>query len=57
VDRVRARSGPEAGREGRFLGLVGPVRLAAGVVAEAARVRLDDGRDVVVALGDLERHA
>jgi len=54
-DRVRVRGGPEAGREGLFLGLAGPHRLAGGVVAEAGRVRLDDGRDVVVALGDLER--
>ena len=55
ADRVRVRGGAEAGREGRFLGLAGPQRLPGGVVAEAGRVRLDDGRDVVVALGDLER--
>ncbi len=54
-DRVRVRGGAEAGREGRFLGLAGPQRLPGGVAAEAGRVRLDDGRDVVVALGDLER--
>jgi hypothetical protein len=54
-DHVRIRGGVEAGREGRFLGLAGPHRLAGGVIAEAGRVRLDDGRDVVVALGDLER--
>jgi hypothetical protein len=56
-DHVRVRGGIEAGREGRFLGLAGPYRLAGGVVVEAGRVRLDDGRDVVVALGDLERFA
>ncbi len=54
-EHVRVRGGAEAGREGRFLGLAGPRRLPGGVVVEAARVRLDDGRDVAVALGDLER--
>jgi hypothetical protein len=57
ADHVRLRGGPEVGREGRFLGLAGPQRLPGGVVAEAGRVRLDDGRDLVVALGDLERFA
>ncbi len=57
ADRVRIRGGGEAGREGRFLGLAGPRRLPSGVVAEAARVQLDDGREVVAALGDLERFA
>lgn len=55
ADRVRVRGGAEAGREGRFLGLAGPRRLPGGVVAETGRVALDDGREVVVALGDLER--
>jgi hypothetical protein len=54
---IRLRGGADAGREGRFLGLAGPQRLAAGVVSEAARVVLDDGRVTVVALGDLERFA
>ena len=53
--RVRVRGGPEVGREGRFAGLVGPRRLAGGIVVETARVDLDDGREVVVAIGDLER--
>jgi hypothetical protein len=56
-DHVRLRGGPHAGHEGRFLGLAGPHRLAAGVVSEAARVRLSDGREVIVGLGDLERFA
>ena len=54
-DRVRVRGGPEAGREGRFAGLAGPRRLAGGIVVETARVILDDGREAVVALADLER--
>jgi hypothetical protein len=53
--RVRVRGGPEAGREGRFAGLAGPRRLPGGIVVETARVILDDGREAVVALGDLER--
>ncbi len=55
AEHVRVRGGPEAGHEGRFLGLAGPWRLSGGVVAEACRVQLDDGRAVVIALGDLER--
>ena len=54
-DRVRVRGGPEVGREGRYAGLAGPRRLPGGIVVETARVGLDDGREVVVALGDLER--
>jgi len=57
ADRVRLRGGAEAGAEGRFLGLAGPRRLGGGVVAEAGRVQLDDGREVIAALGDLERFA
>jgi len=56
-DHVRVRGGGLAGREGRFLGLAGPHRLGAGVVSEAAHVRLADGREVIVGLGDLERFA
>jgi len=54
-DRVLVRGGPEAGHEGRFVGLTGPRRLPGGIVVETARVVLDDGREVVVAIGDLER--
>lgn len=57
ADRVRVRAGREAGAEGRFVGLVGPYRFGAGIVLEAARVVLDDGRTAIVALGDLERFA
>lgn len=57
ADRVRVRGGREAGAEGRFLGLAGPHRFGAGIVLEAARVALDEGRTVVVPLGDLERFA
>jgi len=53
-DRVRVRGGPEVGREGRFTGLAGPRRLLGGIVVETARVHLDDGREAVVAVGDLE---
>jgi hypothetical protein len=54
-DRVRVRGGPEVGREGRFEGLAGPRRLPGGIVVESARIRLDDGREAIVAVGDLER--
>lgn len=57
ADRVRVRGGRETGHEGSFVDLAGPFRVGAGVSAEAARVRLDDGRTVVVALGELERFA
>jgi hypothetical protein len=56
-DVVRVRGGSAAGHQGRFLGLAGPTRFAAGIVLEAARVALDDGRRVTVPLGDLERYA
>jgi hypothetical protein len=55
ADRVRVRGGREAGAEGRFDGLVGPHRFGSGIVLEAARVVLDDGRTAVVPLADLER--
>jgi hypothetical protein len=56
-DRIRVRGGPEAGQEGRFLEPAGPRRLPAGVVVETARVVLDDGRTVVLSIGDLERYS
>jgi hypothetical protein len=56
-DRVRVRAGADAGAEGRFVGLAGPFRFGAGIILEAATVVLDDGRAIVVALGDLERFA
>jgi len=54
-DRVLVRGGPEVGREGRFVGLAGLRRLPGGIVVETARVVLDEGRDAIVAVGDLER--
>lgn len=55
-DWVRVRSGPLAGREGRWLGPAGIHRFRAGVQLEAAFVRLGDDMDpTVVALNDLER--
>lgn len=54
-DLVRVRAGDLAGREGSWVGLLGPRRFAGGVHLEAAAVRFDDGRTVAVPLGDLER--
>lgn len=54
-DHIRIRAGDLAGREGRFQALLGPRRFRGGVQHEAALVRLDDGLEVAVALGDLER--
>lgn len=53
---VRVRSGPHAGREGRWLGSAGLHRFRAGIHLEAANVRLgDDLVPTVIALADLER--
>ena len=57
ADRVRLRGGRDAGHEGSLVELVGPRCVGAGVTSEAARVQLDDGRSVVVGLGELERFA
>jgi hypothetical protein len=54
-DRVRLRGGPDAGAEGRWLGPAGPRRFAPGIGAEAGLVETDDGRLLVVPLGDVER--
>ena len=54
-DLVRVRGGESAGREGRFVRLLGPRRFVGGVQHEAALVRLEDGTAVAVPLGDLER--
>lgn len=54
-DRVRIRSGANAGVEGRLLGPAGPRRFAGGVVLEAAWVAIDDEPPLDVPLGDLER--
>ncbi len=54
---VRARSGPLAGREGRWAGLAGVRRFDAGTHLEAGLVRFDDAAPVPVPLADLERYA
>ncbi len=56
ADLVRVRSGPEAGREGRWIASLGQRRFANGVLLEAAQVQFPDGA-AVVAIGDLERFA
>lgn len=54
-DLVRVRAGDLAGRDGTWVGSLGPRRFAGGVHLEAAAVRFDDGRTLAVPLGDLER--
>ena len=54
-DWVWVRSGPNAGAEGRVLGLSGPSRFASNVVLDAARVLISGETPVDVPLGDLER--
>ena len=53
-DFVRVRSGPDAGREGRWIASLGQRRFEDGVVLEAAQVRFAEG-PAVVPIGDLER--
>ncbi len=55
ADLVRVRHGPAAGREGRWLGLAGRRRFAAGVHLEAGLVEVGEARPLVVPLADLER--
>ncbi len=55
-DWVRARSGPHAGREGRWLKSAGPYRFRAGIHLEGAVVRfVDDTDTTIVPVTDLER--
>jgi hypothetical protein len=54
-DRLLVRGGPEAGREGRWLGPGGYRRLRGGIGSETGLVALDDGRTVAIPIGDLER--
>ncbi len=54
-DRIRVRSGPLSGREGRWHGAAGLRRFPAGVHLEAGFVRFDDGTLEAVPLADLER--
>jgi hypothetical protein len=53
-DLVRVRSGPDVGREGRWVASLGPRRFADGVQLEAAQVHFAEG-PAVVPVGDLER--
>jgi hypothetical protein len=53
-DFVRVRSGPDAGREGRWIASLGQRRFEDGVMLEAAQVRFAEG-PAVVPIGDLER--
>ncbi len=55
ADLVRVRYGLAVGREGRWLGLAGRRRFAAGVHLEAGLVEVGDARPLVVPLADLER--
>ena len=55
-NRVRVAHGPSAGREGRWLGLIGPRRFRAGIHLEAGLVDFGDGPAVVFPLADLERY-
>jgi hypothetical protein len=54
-DWVHVRSGPNAGAEGRVLGVVGLRRFTHNVWLEAARVAIDGEPPVELPLGDLER--
>ena len=55
-DWIRARSGPHAGREGRWLRSAGSYRFRGGIHLEAAVVRFaDEAAATVVPVTDLER--
>jgi hypothetical protein len=55
-DWIRARSGPHAGREGRWLRSAGAYRFRAGIYLEAAVVRfVDEIETTTVPVSDLER--
>jgi hypothetical protein len=55
-DWIRARSGPHAGREGRWLRSAGLYRFRGGIHLEAAVVRFDDETSTtIVPVADLER--
>jgi hypothetical protein len=56
-DWVWVRSGPNAGAEGRILGLAGRRRFASNVMLDAAWVAIGDGQPIELPLGDLERFA
>ena len=55
-DWIRARTGPHAGREGRWLSSAGSYRFRGGIHLEAAVVRFaDDTETTIVPVTDLER--
>jgi hypothetical protein len=54
---VRVRSGPYAGREGRWVASLGLRRFPPGVHLEAGLVRLEERLPVAIPLADLERFA
>ena len=55
-DWVRARSGPQAGREGRWLKSAGLDRFRGGIHLEGAVVRfVEDTDTMIVPVSDLER--
>ncbi|HEY7523897.1 MAG TPA: hypothetical protein VH720_09645 [Candidatus Limnocylindrales bacterium] len=54
-DAIRVRNGPLAGRSGRWRGLAGIRRFAAGTQLEAGLVALDGEPPVALPLADLER--
>ena len=56
-DRIMVRGGPEAGREGHWLGSGGLRRVRGGIVVETGLVAFDDGRTVALPIGELERFA
>jgi hypothetical protein len=55
TDLVRIRAGAMAGREGRFVGAIGPRRFHGGVQLDAGIIHLPDGTEAAVPIGDLER--
>jgi hypothetical protein len=56
-DAIRIRSGPLAGRTGRWQGLAGSRRFGAGTHLEAGLVQLGEGPPIALPLSDLERWA
>jgi len=55
-DWIRVRSGPNAGREGRWLEAVGLRRFQAGIYLEGAAVRfVDETEATILPIADLER--
>lgn len=56
-DWIVVRGGPDAGREGRWLGPAGLRRVRGGITVETGLVALDDGRTMAIPIGELERFA